>query len=379
MPGYLKRYIENTITEDLKQKMVFIGGPRQAGKTTLAKHLCEQAGFDPGKRYINWDALEDREKIMAEMFPAGAGYLLLDEIHKFSRWRQIIKGLYDRRGDEIQILVTGSARLDYYRRGGDSLQGRYHFHRLLPLTLAELDVHSRETIENLMIYGGFPEPFFLQSERQTKRWSREYRSRLVREDLADLENVKDLGLIEHLVYRLPDLVGSPLSINAIRQDLQVSHQSVARWVNMLENLYMLFRIYPFGAPKIRAVKKEAKHYHFDWTLIKDTGNRFENLMACHLLKWCFFMQDTHGREIELRYFRDIDKREVDFVITENSKPIYFIECKKKDQKISRPLYYLKIRFPDVKAVQVVLEKDIDLVSKDGIRVCSAHIFLSEFV
>jgi len=148
---------------------------------------------------------------------------------------------------------------------------------------------------------------------------------------------------------------------------------------MLENLYMIFRIYPFGVPKIRTVKKEAKHYHFDWTVIKDTGNRFENLMACHLLKWCFFMQDTYGREIELRYFRDIDKREVDFVITEDSKPIYFIECKKSGQKINRPLYYLKIRFPDARAVQVVLEKDIDLISKDGIRVCSAHIFFSEFV
>ena len=379
MPEYLRRYIENTITEDLNQKMVFISGPRQAGKTTLAKYLCEQAGFDPEKRYINWDALEDREKIMAETFPAGSGYLVLDEIHKFSRWRQIVKGLYDKRGHEIQILVTGSARLDYYRRGGDSLQGRYHFHRLLPLTFAELDVHNRGTIENLLIYGGFPEPFFLQSERQTKRWSREYRSRLVREDLADLENVKDLGLIEHLAFRLPDLVGSPLSINALRQDLQVSHQSVTRWINMLENLYMIFRVYPFGAPKIRAVKKEAKHYHFDWTLIKETGKRFENLMACHLLKWCFFMQDTYGREIELRYFRDIDKREVDFVITEDSKPIYFIECKQRGQKTNRPLYYLKTRFPDVKAVQVVLENDIDLVSKDDIRICSAHIFLSEFV
>ena len=255
MSRYLKRYIENIITEDLSQKMVFIGGPRQTGKTTLARHLCKQAGFDPEKRYLNWDALNDREKIMAEMFPAGSGYLVLDEIHKYSRWRQVVKGLYDKRGHEIQILVTGSAKLDYYRRGGDSLQGRYHFHRLLPLTFAELDDQHPDIIENLLVYGGFPEPFFLQSERQTERWSREYRSRLVREDLADLENVKDLGLIEHLAFRLPDLVGSPLSINALRQDLQVSHQSVARWINMLENLYMIFRIYPFGAPKIRAVKK----------------------------------------------------------------------------------------------------------------------------
>ena len=122
MSEYLNRYIENIITEDLNRKMVFVGGPRQAGKTTLAKYLCKQAGFDLAKRYINWDALEDREKIMTEMFPAGPGYLVLDEIHKFSRWRQIVKGLYDKRGEEIQILVTGSARLDYYRRGGDNVR-----------------------------------------------------------------------------------------------------------------------------------------------------------------------------------------------------------------------------------------------------------------
>ncbi len=379
MSTYSNRYLENFITDDLKKKMVFISGPRQAGKTTLAKYLCAKAGSDIKKRYINWDSLEDREKIMSEMFPSGSGYLILDEIHKFSKWRQVVKGLYDKRGDELKILVTGSARLDYYRRSGDSLQGRYHFHRLLPLTFAELEDKTPDTIDNLMIYGGFPEPFFMQSQRETKRWSREYRSRLVREDLADLENIKDLSLIENLVFRLPDLVGSPLSINALRQDLQVAHQSVARWITMLENLYMIFRVYPFGAPKIRAVKKEAKHYHFDWTVIKEKGKRFENMIACHLLKWCFFMQDTHGREIELRYFRDVDKREVDFVITEDTKPIYFIECKIRDKKISRPLYYLKTRFPDIKAVQVILEKNIDLVSKDDIRVCSAHIFLNEFV
>ena len=379
MSGYSNRYIENSVLDDLKHKMVFISGPRQAGKTTLAKHLCTNAGYDTKKRYINWDSLADREKIMSEMFPSGSGFLILDEIHKFSRWRQIVKGLYDKRGSELQILVTGSARLDYYRRGGDSLQGRYHFHRLLPLTYSELNVKSPDSIDNLLTYGGFPEPFFMQSERQTKRWSREYRSRLVREDLADLENVKDLSLIENLVFRLPDLVGSPLSINALRQDLQVAHQSVARWITMLENLFMIFRIYPFGAPKIRAVKKEAKHYHFDWTLIKNSEHRFENLIACHLLKWCFFIQDTYGREVELRYFRDIDKREVDFVITEDSKPVHFIECKNRDKTISRSLYYLKTRFPDVKAVQVILEKNIDLISKDDIRVCSAHIFLNEFI
>jgi predicted AAA+ superfamily ATPase len=376
---YLPRYIEKNVSDDLERKMVFVGGPRQTGKTTMAKQLCHEAGFDTKSRYLNWDAPEDRENILVERFPTGPGYLVLDEIHKYSRWRQVVKGLYDKRGDELHILVTGSARLDYYRRGGDSLQGRYHFFRLFPLTYAELAMPAPSTLRDLLVYGGFPEPFMLQSETQSKRWSREYRSRIVREELADLENVRDLGIIEKMALRLPELVGSPLSINALREDLQVSHQSVSRWIGMLENLYMLFRIYPFGASRIRAVKKEPKHYHLDWTVVKDTGKRFENLVACHLLKWCFFLQDTEGRDIELRYFRDVDRREVDFVIVEDGNPVHFIECKKSGKNISRSLNYLKVRFPSVQATQVSLENDMDLITKEGIRLCSAHLFLSDLV
>lgn len=379
MAEYISRYIESSVKEDLRRKMVFVGGPRQAGKTTLAKHLCRQAGCDLQSRYLNWDAAEDREKILRESFPAGPGLLILDEIHKYSRWRQVVKGLFDKRGDELQILVTGSARLDHYRRGGDSLQGRYHFYRLLPLTLAELGMASASTVQALLTYGGFPEPFVLQADRETRRWSREYRSRVIRGDLSDLENVQDLGIIENLVLRLPDLVGSPLSLNALREDLQVSHQSVSRWIIMLENLYMIFRIYPFGAPKIRAVKKEAKHYHLDWTVIPDTGARFENLVACHLLKWCLFLQDTEGRDMELRYFRDVDKRDVDFVLVENGQPTQFVECKTADTKPALSLRYLKKRFPEIFATQLVLKKDMDVMTKEGIRICSAHHFLADLV
>ena len=379
MSEYISRYLESSVKEDLRRKMVFIGGPRQTGKTTLAKHLCQQAGYDLESRYLSWDAAADREKILKERFPSGPGFLILDEIHKYSRWRQVIKGLFDKRGDELQILVTGSARLDHYRRGGDSLQGRYHFYRLLPLTCAELGPASGSTIKNLLAYGGFPEPFILKADKQTRRWSREYRSRVIQGDLSDLENVQDLGIIENLVLRLPDLVGSPLSLNSLREDLQVSHQSIARWITMLENLYMIFRIYPFGAPKIRAVKKEAKHYHLDWTVISDMGYRFENLVACHLLKWCFYLQDTEGREMELRYFRDVDKREVDFVLVENRKPIQGIECKLVEKDPSLSLRYLKKRFPTMVATQLVLETDEDLMTKEGIRICSAHRFLKELI
>lgn len=377
MPPYIKRYLEKNIKKDLKRKMVFIGGPRQAGKTTLAKHICH---LNKNKeRYLNWDVFEDREDIMNERFPSGSGYLALDEIHKYSRWRQVIKGLFDKRGDELQILVTGSARLDHYRRGGDSLQGRYHFYRLFPLTFSELELPTASTLNDLLIFGGFPEPFIMASEKESRRWSREYRTRIVQEDLRDLERVNDISIIERMTLRLPDLVGSPLSINALREDLQVSHQSVARWLLILENLYMIFRIYPFGAAQIRAVKKEAKHYHFDWTLVKDISLRFENLVACHLLKWCYLLQDTEGKDIELRYFRDIDKREVDFVIVEEGIPTHFIECKKSGKDISPALRYLKQRFPDVKATQVLLEKDINLTTKEDIRLCSASLFLNELI
>jgi uncharacterized protein len=379
MSAYISRYIERPMTEDIKRKMVFIGGPRQTGKTTLAKHLCKQWGFDVEKRYLNWDSAKDRENFIRERFPTEPGALILDEIHKYSRWRQVVKGLFDTRGHDLQILVTGSARLDYYRRGGDSLQGRYHFYRLLPLSVAELGSQTMSAVQDLLTYGGFPEPFLLQSEKESRRWSREYRSRIIQGDLTDLEKIKDVGIIEHMVIRLPELVGSPLSLNALREDLQVSHQSVSRWMDMLENLYMVFRIYPFGAPKIRAVKKESKHYHFDWTLVSDMGCRFENMVACHLLKWIFFLQDTGGRNIELRYFRDVDKREVDFVIVEDGVPTHFIECKSSGKAQSASLRYLKSRFPAVSAIQVTLDKALDVTTKDGIRICSANLFLKSLI
>ncbi len=291
----------------------------------------------------------------------------------------MVKGLFDKRYPELNVLVTGSARLDHYRHGGDSLQGRYHFYRMHPLTLAELQSSSVHDLKDLLVYGGFPEPFFTASEKESKRWSREYRSRLIREDLQDLERVKDIGLMESLAIRLPDLVGSPLSINALREDLQVAHKTVARWLTIFENLYLIFRIYPFGAPKIRAVKKEAKHYHTDWTAIKNAGARFENLVACHLIKWCHFLEDTEGRNIELRYFRDIDRREVDFVIVEDNIPMYFIECKNSDKDTSKSLRYLKKRFPAVQAIQIYLEGNREFENKDGIVVTPASRFLSKLV
>ncbi|MBN1578652.1 MAG: ATP-binding protein [Chitinispirillaceae bacterium] len=378
MPTYLKRTIEDQIRKDISRKMVFLAGPRQTGKTTLALHLFGIESATETDRYLNWDVAAHREKFMNERFPSGCGPLILDEIHKYSRWRQVVKGLFDMRKNELQIIVTGSARLDHYRRGGDSLQGRYHFFRSLPLTLYETGASSINDVESMMHYGGFPEPFLLSSEQETRRWSREYRSRVLQEDLSGLERVMDIALVERLVMRMPELVGSPLSLNGLREDLDVSHQTVSRWVQLLENIYMIFRVYPFGSSRLRSVRKEAKHYHFDWTVVPEWSSRFENLVGCNLLARCFYAQDVEGRDWNLMYFRDTDKREVDFVLCDGGRPIYAIECKLRENHPAVPLRYFKTRFPEVNAVQLVLSSDADVMTRDGIRVCGAHRFFRDF-
>jgi predicted AAA+ superfamily ATPase len=189
----------------------------------------------------------------------------------------------------------------------------------------------------------------------------------------------DLGNIELLVLRLPDLVGAPLSINALREDLGVSHKSVSNWLDILERLYAIVRISPFGAPAIRAVRKERKHYHFDWSLVPDPAKRFENCVAIHLLKWVHFRQDAEAADLDLRYFRDVDGREVDFVVTDKNSPISLIEAKWDDTEISKNLLYLKYRFPKAEACQISAVGKKDFISKDGIRVCPAIRFLTDLV
>ncbi len=369
----LTRYLKNQVCRDLEKKMVFVGGPRQVGKTTLARDiLADQRG------YLNWDVAEHREKILNRELPP-VDLLVFDEIHKYRSWRNYLKGLFDGTQKKQKILVTGSARLDLYRYGGDSLQGRYHYLRLYPLSFAELGMHSPSDLLDLLELGGFPEPFFAASKVEARRWSREYRKRIIEDDIASLEKVQDFGNLELLMLRLPQLVGSPLSINALREDLRVSHKTVANWLDILERLYAVFRLSPFGAPRIRAVKKAQKHYHYDWTLIKEPGLCFENMVALHLLKWVAFQEDTEGKDIELRYFRDIDGREVDFVVVEDQRPIMFIECKWGDGAISKALKYLKVRFPDSLAYQITAAGKKDYLTPDGIRVQPAHDFLQTLI
>jgi uncharacterized protein len=369
----MDRYLKSQVVADLKRKMVFLGGPRQVGKTTLAKRLLRS-----DSAYFNWDFGEHRQKILAMEFPRQP-LLVLDELHKYRKWRNYLKGLYDVKKGQYQILVTGSARLDYYRYGGDSLQGRYHYLRLHPLSAAELQIENAAQLGELIALGGFPEPFFSGSADEARRWSREHREFLLQEELRDLESVHDMGQLELLMLRLPEIVGSPLSINSLTEDLQISHKTIARWLEILERIYAIFRLMPFGTPKIRAIKKSLKHYHFDWNVIADDGARFENMVASHLLKWTQFQVDTKGRELELRYFRDVDGREVDFVVLENRKPLQFIEAKWSDADVAPGLRYLKERFPAVDAWQISATGTKDYVSREGIRVAPALELLQSLV
>jgi uncharacterized protein len=370
----MKRYLEQQVRQDLERKMVFVGGPRQVGKTTLARNIMGKstAGL------LNWDVPAQRDIILRQAFPKSRLWVF-DEIHKYRKWRNYLKGVFDSRAPGQNILVTGSARLDFYRFGGDSLQGRYHYLRLHPLSVAELGLASTGDFNALLHLSGFPEPYLGGSERQARRWSNEYRSRLVREDLASLEQVHDIGSIELLMTRLPDLVGSPLSVNSVSEQLQISHKTISKWITVLERLYAVFTVLPFGSPKVKAVKKARKHYHFDWSLVPEPAFRFENLVASHLLKWVHFREDTEGFRMELRYFRDIEGREVDFVVTEDGKPVLFVECKSSDRDVSPALRYLKERFPHTDAWQLSAGGRNDYVSREGIRVAPALALLTALI
>lgn len=349
MQNNAERYLSFCLKEDLNEKMVFLGGPRQVGKTTLAKRFLKpkQEG------YLNWDDPEDRQIILKNKINKDQPFLVLDEIHKFRNWRSLVKGIFDKYFPDIKIMVTGSARLDHFRKGGDSLVGRYHYYRLHPFTLPEISKSlGKSDIDTLLKFGGFPEPFLKQNDRHWSRWQKERVTRVVTQDLRDVETIKEISLVELLVSNLPIRVGSLLSIKSISEDLHVSPHTVDRWLTILENLYLCYRILPFGNEKIKAVKKAQKLYFWDWSQVDDPGARFENFVASHILKYCHFHEDYNGDKMELRYIRDTEGREVDFVVLKNKKPIFAVECKTGDKSRSKHLEYFKSRLKIPKIFQV---------------------------
>jgi predicted AAA+ superfamily ATPase len=337
----IARYLQGAIEAVLDGgKMAFVGGPRQVGKTTLGLALVGPRATEKHPAYFNWDDPRAAARLRRVELPPGEPLLVFDEVHKYARWRNLVKGIYDVERSERRILVTGSARLDHYRKGGDSLANRYRYLRLHPLSLRELlRGAGKADVAALLRFGGFPEPLVKQDAREHRIWQRDRISRVVRDDLRDLEHVRDVSLIEQLIDLLPERVGSPLSVANLASDLEVDHKTVERWLQILEQLYVCFRVPPFGASKIRAVKKAQKLYLWDWSMVEDPGARFENMVACQLLKHCHFHEDTEGVPLRLRYLRATNGREVDFVVVDKRSPRFAVECKLSGRSADPVLQY----------------------------------------
>lgn len=305
--------------------------------------------------------------------------IVLAEIHKFKGWRNLVKGFYDRHKSKKEFLVTGSARLDYYRRGGDSLQGRYHYYRLHPFSLYEINNKpTQDDLQHLINFGGFPEPFLKANNRHYKRWQRERLVRVMQEDLINLEQVKEVSQLSLLAQIIPTRVGAILSLNNLKQDLQTAFETVDRWVLILENIYYCYRISPFGLSPLRTAKKEKKLYLWDWSQCKNPGARFENLVASHLLKYCHLIQDSEGDDMQLKFIRDAQKREIDFVVVKNQKPIFAVECKTGESSISPHIAYFSERSEIPIFYQVHLGRKDAEVAKHRARIIPFQNFCQLF-
>jgi len=361
-------------------KMIFLSGPRQIGKTTFVLARLESLGLE--HLYFNWDDPYVRRqytrnphflktKIAAQK---KRPLIAFDEIHKHKQWKDILKGLYDIHRNQAQFIVTGSARLDYFRQSGDSLIGRYFSYRMLPLGLSEAmgEMHhvinddtmfsdqkaeaqlltllndvpakpAREAMAQLKVFGGFPEPFLKANNRFSNKWRRDYRSLLLYEDLRDLSRIQDIKGVEQLVLMLPERVGSPLSLNSLREDLQVNHGTVSNWVEALKKIYLVFSILPWSRHISKAIKRETKVYFFDWTLVPDGAKRLENMVAVALLRLVSRWNELGLGDFYLRYVRNQQGKEVDFVIVKDQQPFLLFEVKESEIKPAKTGTYFQKR------------------------------------
>jgi predicted AAA+ superfamily ATPase len=362
MKSLPKRVYYEQIKQDLEKKMVFLGGPRQVGKTTLSCSFINKY-HDGHKGYLNWDNEIDRAIINKQNWSKEEPIIILDEIHKRKGWQNFIKGVYDTWRRTQKFIITGSARLDHYRKGGDSMLGRYHYHRIHPYTLNELG-NSQINLKKLFKFGGFPEPLIDEDEVQLRRWHLQRISKLVRQDLRDLENVTNIDKIENLADLLPSRVGSLLSLKSISEDLEISDKTIKKWIQIFDRLYFTYQIAPFGTTKIKAIKKTPKLYLWDWSQVENEAARFENLVASHLLKLCHFWEDNLGQRTELRFIRDDKGRECDFIVIREKKPIFAVECKLTSTDVDSSILYFKNKFKVPMWYQVHLGEETRIISPD---------------
>ena len=372
-----KRVYDTLLTEHVatQRQMAFVSGPRQVGKTTACRRLAQS--------YLNWDNLDDREPILAgplalaeqlglDRLSDSLPVVLFDELHKFPRWKQLLKGFFDTYADQVRILVTGSSRMDTYRRGGDSLMGRYFLYRLHPFTVAETvcqDIPDAKRIvrnpakaratdfDALWDYGGYPEPFLKRDSRFSRRWRGLRLQQLLREDVRDLTQIQQLAQLEMLVALLNARSGNQLIYSNLARDVRVSVDTARRWIDTLCSLHLGFLVRPWFKNVSRSLRKEPKWFLRDWSGIDDVGDRAETFVACHLLKAVEGWHDMGLGDFQLGYLRDKNQREVDFVVVRDGEPWFLVEVKHRDDKVSPSLKHFQEQTGAPLAFQVVVDAD----------------------
>jgi predicted AAA+ superfamily ATPase len=339
----MERIQRARILRDLGRKMVFLSGPRQVGKSWLAKDLSKEFNRPI---YLNWDNSQDRDLILRQAWTSDRDLVVFDEIHKMPGWKGYLKGVYDTKPGGMAILVTGSARLETYRQSGDSLAGRYFQHRLFPLCPAEAAAAGeKRSLDHFLERGGFPEPFLAETDDDAKRWRRFYLDGLIREDILSFENIRELRAMNLLVELLRERVASPLSYQSLGEDTGAAPNTVKRYVEILEALYIVFRIYPHHRSIARSLLQQPKLYFFDTALVKGgPGPRLENHVALALRKELALREDEDGTPRELRYLRTKEGREADFIVSVEDSPRLAVEVKTQERDIAPGLSYFCGRY-----------------------------------
>lgn len=363
----MHRSLEEPLRRDLEARVVLLSGPRQCGKTTLAKMLFER--FD----YLNHDLADHRQALRERSWDREVELVVLDELHKMRGWKSWLKGVYDVDGVRPRLLVTGSARLDVARKVGDSLAGRFFAHQLHPFDVKELrhQVPPAEAFETMMRVGGFPEPFLAGTERFHKRWRRSHLDIILRQDLVDLEAVRDIPALETLTEMLRRRVGSPVAAGSLARDLERDPKTVKRWLVLLENLHVVFRVSPFHRSVARSLLKEPKFYFYDVGLVPEEGGaRLENLVACALRKEIDRLEDEQGERMQLHYLRTKDGREVDFAVAVDGRVVRLIEVKSADVALSKGLAHFARFLSGARRTQLVATLDRERSYRDGAEVRS---------
>lgn len=367
------RQQKSQILKDLQKKMVLLVGPRQSGKTFLAKDVATSF---KNSLYLNFDDIKDRSIIVNQTWTHKNDLIIFDEIHKMEGWKNYVKGVFDTKPEGQSILVTGSARMDIFNRVGDSLAGRYFIHHLLPLSLSELTQAGEiADINKLSYHGGFPEPYFTENLIDANRWRKQYIDGLLSIDVFEFDNIYNLKAIRTVFELLRSKVGSPISYKSIAEDVGISSTTVKRYIQILEAIYVIFSVTPYSKNIARSLLKEPKIYFFDTGLIlHNEGAQFENLVAVSLFKSISARNDYKAEECALHYLRNKDGQEVDFAITSNQNIEQAIEVKVSDDNISKSLKYFYTKYK-IASTQIVKYLKREYIA-DGIEVLEANRFLS---